>query len=195
MQFPDQTYVSYSGSTGYKINSRYSLKALVFQDEKQLKSTGSVIPMVRYKYYTLSNIRPPQSDLGAVSPVSNGPTQRAENIELTTGVGYYYTWVHKECWYLSGGLTPGVGYVFTRLHTPNQSVRRHRNNAFRAEARTAFGYNGSRFFGGGEMRFSKLWIKYGENQAQTENRQLIYQFFVGYRLHAPGFLKKVKWLL
>lgn len=49
--FPDLHYQNFYGLTGYKFNPDFSLKALSTQPERQRKSSGSLLPMLWYRYF------------------------------------------------------------------------------------------------------------------------------------------------
>jgi len=55
LQVPDLMVTNFRGLTGYSFNSKFSVKSLTTQTERQLKSAGSFIPIAGYRYYIVDN--------------------------------------------------------------------------------------------------------------------------------------------
>jgi len=184
IQLPDLKYYSIKGSTQYKFNPHFSLKALSSQTEGQLKSCGSFIPMVSYNYSILDNLN---NDTIA----KNG--QRSDNFELLFSCGYLYTYVIHQKWFASAGLFAGAGYQKTWLDSYINYEHYHNiysdplySGTFKAGA----GYSSKRFVAGTE--FSVFRSIHNENKSAlstTTTRQYLH-IFVGYRLKAPKILRK-----
>ncbi len=183
-QFPELVYQNFQGITAYNFNQNFSVNAISSQSERQLKSAGSFIPHLIYRYYIIDD---------RSTPVSGGSTQKSNNFELAVGAGYYYTFVVKNNFYFSLGLTPSGGIVFTNLTTRFPSgnvVTKQQNAIFRLDGRTGLGYNGERFFTGLYMKLSGSTYKQEKSSAINEDERVAFQAFLGYRLRAPGWLKE-----
>lgn len=184
LQIPELVITNYEGMTGYSTNPRFSVKSLTTQTERQLKSAGSFVPQVGYRFYTTDN-----QEKDATS------TQRSDNFEVVAGAGYYHTFVAKEKFYLSVGATPGIGYIFTKLTTrfPNgggSSLVTHSNNpVFRFDGRSALGYNGRSFFTGFVLHVTGISFEQEGTTAINANYRASYQIFVGVRINAPKKLR------
>jgi Domain of unknown function (DUF4421) len=181
VQFPQLVYTNFQGVTAYSFNKRFSVNAVVAQTERQIKSAGSFIPLLLYRYYITDD----QSPVISV-------TQQSTNFEMLAGVGYQHTFVFKEC-YLSLGLTPAYGYIFTTLtsRSGTGNVVSHSNTpAIRIDGRVGLGYNGRRFFAGAyTAAFSTVNRQQNTTIINEDNRAVI-KAFIGYRLKAPALLVK-----
>jgi len=180
IQFPKLAYTNYQGITAYSFNPKFSVNAVVSQTERQLKSAGSFIPSLLYRYYIID---------GASGGASS---QKSANFELLAGAGYQYTFVYKDV-YLSMGLTPSYGYIFSRLntYTPSGTITTHSNSpAVRLDARLGLGYNGRRFFAGAYTSAFSTVNKQQHTTIQNEDNRATVKVFVGYRFRAPAFVVK-----
>jgi len=184
LQVPELVVTNVEGITGYSFNPRFSVKSLTTQTERQIKSAGSFVPLLGYRYYIVNN-----KDEDATS------TQRSDNFEIVMGAGYYYTFVLKENFYFSLGATPGIGYIFTKLSTRYQQggnddeVTHSNNPVFRFDGRGALGYNGRTFFAGGILNLTGISFKQEGTTAINSDSRASYQIFVGMRINAPKKLR------
>lgn len=183
-QFPDLVYTQYAGLTAYNFNPQYSISAVVFQTERQLKSAGSFIPQLRYRYY-ISDDRS--------TPIPNSFTQKGQHLELLLGAGYHYTFVAKQKWYASLGLTPNAGYVFARItsRSATETIKgNQRNFEVRLDGRAGLGYNNRRFFAGAYMDLFASSFNQQNTPVTTEDNRVSFQAFIGYRFNAPKWLNE-----
>jgi len=181
--FPDLKITSFQGSTSYKFNPNFSLKAISTQTEIQLKSAGSFIPGIHYSYYIIDNKS--NSELQQSS-------QRSNTFEVILNAGYYYTFVLNKTWYASIGLTPGFGINYTNLLTrlPDENNRtNYFNGVFRINSKTGIGYNSERFFGDAEIGAYRSFRNDYNSTITIATTSITYQIFIGYRFKAPKFLK------
>lgn len=181
VQFPDLAYRGVSLTGGYIRNSKFSMRSLTSQTERQLKSTGSFIPVLNADYYVVDD----RSD--ALS------TQKSNNMEVNMGPGYAYTWVLKERYYASLGVFGAAGYLHTKLttRTPSGDIISNQNNfVLRGDCKVGIGYNGSRFYSG--LFTSVTGTKYRQENTNARNTgtRVFYHLVVGMRFDAPEFLKK-----
>jgi hypothetical protein len=181
---PDLKVAYMRGSTGYKVNPNFSLKAINSKTEIQLKSCGSFIPAVTYNYYETDN----QS-----SDTAQKSSQYTSNFEAGLSLAYAYTLVLGSKFYISGGIAPGFGWHHTKLVTryPDENlITRYNNPQFRIMEKAAIGYNTPRFFAGGELSLMQSSYKETNNLVQNRAKRVYYQVFVGYRFQSPKFLKR-----
>ncbi|WP_158644187.1 DUF4421 family protein [Pseudobacter ginsenosidimutans] len=184
IQFPGLSFTQYEGSTAYNFNPDFSVNAIVTQSERQLKSAGSFIPVLFYRYYINDHKTPPEP---------GGFNQRGDNLELLLGAGYHYNFVLKEKFYFALGLTPAAGYVFSRITNRYETYSesgRQRNFIFRLDGRAGIGYNSQRFFTGIYMRFAESAYREEKTSVIVENDRTIFHAVIGFRLNAPSWIKK-----
>lgn len=183
-QIPDLLFKNFQGITAYNFNPKFSVNALATQSERQVRSAGSFIPHLLYRYYIVDD-RTPRT--------ATSTTQKSRNFEVLLGAGYYYNFVIRNSFYVALGLTPGIGYNFTTLQTrfPSGTEKTKSNSAlFRIDARAGTGYNGPRFFSGLNFNASAAKFRQQNTTAINEDTRLFVQLFAGYRLNAPRFLKE-----
>lgn len=181
IQFPDLHHQGFSLTSGYIHNSKFSLRSLTTQTERQLKSVGSFIPVFNLDYYVVND------KSGAPS------TQKSKNLEATVGPGYAYTFVFNERFYISLGAFTSVGYLNTKLttRTPVETFNTTQNNfVFRWNARSGLGYNGDRFYGGLYTNMTGINYKQENTTALNFEQRVYYHLFFGMRFNAPNFLKR-----
>ncbi|BDD02254.1 hypothetical protein PEPS_45340 (plasmid) [Persicobacter psychrovividus] len=186
---PNYEYAALEGLTGYKFNKRFSLKALTNQTERQLKSAGSFMASVNYRYYATSD----PSDSLKLADLS-----RSRNFELGASLGYYYTLVISKRIYLSAGFAPGIGVVQSWMHLDSGNgqteFRREAAPLVRIDGRTTLGYNGERFFAGMYSQFSNGTFLNASPIVNTDFRTVV-QLFVGYRFNPPRLLRMINFKL
>ena len=181
LQAPDLVSKIFEGATGYSFNPAFSFKALTTQTERQLKSAGSFIPLLSYRYYIVDN------------KATTGTTQKSNNFEAILGAGYYYTLVLKHSFYLSAGAIPGAGLIYTKLTTryPTGDVKQNSHSPIvRLNAHVALGYNGEKFFAGVYANGFASSYRQQNTTAVNYNNRLTYQVFVGYRFNVPKSVRE-----
>lgn len=183
-QLPDMKFTNFEGMTAYKFNPHYSFNALTTQSERQLRSSGTFMPALLYRYYILDD---------KTTPTATSTTFKSKNFEILLGAGYYHTFVFKKSFYVGLGAMPAAGYITTKnfTTTSTQTTETTANNfVFRWDLRSGLGYNGNRFFAGAYLRaFGATNKQYpGSTTINTDARTAM-QIFVGYRLNAPKWLK------
>ncbi len=182
--FPDMVYKNFQGVTGYKFNPNFSFNAIATQSERQLKSAGSFVPQILYRYYIIDDGQEVTEFI---------TSQKSNDFELVVGAGYYYTLVLKKDFYISVGVTPGVGYLWSKVVTrfPDEEIETSQNNLLiRIDGRAGAGYNGKKFHAGIYSKFSGSSYTQKESSITTEDSRVVLQAFVGYRFNAPNWLKK-----
>lgn len=181
---PKLEFKNFQGITGYKFNPNYSINAVATQTERQLKSAGSFIPLLLYRYYIIDN---------KIELQGNQSSQKTNNFEMVLGAGYYYTFVIKNDFYISLGATPGAGVIFTKLTTrfPGEEIVSNQRNAiFRVDGKAGLGYNGSRFFAGLYSNITASSEQQQNTSVINQDARVLVQGFVGYRLNAPKWMRE-----
>jgi len=185
IQFPDLVYQSYQGQTAYKWNKNFSFASLQSQTERQLKSAGTFLPSLSYRYYIVDD---------KTRLTAQRQTQKSNNLEALLSAAYYYTQVVQKKIYISAGIAPGAGVIFTKLltrSTDDRETTRLTNAIYRLEANTAIGYNGERFFAGAQLNGSLAFYSRKKVFNVIENEKVFYQVFAGYRLGAPRKIRQL----
>ena len=159
--------------------TKFSLKAPFVFNEVQRKSAGSAIIGASFSMFVMdadSSIIPPEVS----GDFNSGLHMRNLNImSLGISVGYMYSFVYKDHYFLTIGLIPGLNLNF------GDSFTHSRNNIepnihIKINTMNAIGYNGRKFFGGfnylGDAVFSHL----GKKQS-AEVGHGKFSIFIGYR--------------
>jgi len=183
IQFPELEYLGFSGYTAYSFNPNFSFSAYDNQTEKQVKSTGSFVPKIIYRYYIIDN---------KIELTPTNSSQKSDNIEAIILLGYYYTLVIKSDFYLTAGINAGGGLNHTNLLTryyENSFRNQYTDPILNLDGIIAFGYNSNRFFSGIEINGS--YKKHSQHSSSTfiVNDFIFFQVFLGYRFNPPKVLQ------
>lgn len=182
IKFPDMAYKGIRGSSGYRLNPDFSIKAITSLTERQLENAGSFIPSFVYLYYVLDNVEFVEANF----------SQRSSNLELALYGSYYYTVILERDLYFSLGLNPGVGLIGSRLHTCNfegTKTNGEHSMLFRLGTEFSFGYNGPNYYAGINTVFSSSSYNQKSASISTSKKTAFFRIFVGFRIHE---IKKVK---
>lgn len=183
---PKLYYASLEGTTGYKFNPKFSLKSITSQTERQLKSAGSVIASVNYKYYETDD---------KSSPLLGDSIKNSVNFEVGANIGYYFNIVIMKSFYLTLGVSPGYGVVVSKVNKNTVGGKRtdhYSSTMFRASGIAAVGYNAERLYMGIYTDFTGGAF-YNQNADITNTTfSNTYQAFVGYRFEASEKLRATK---
>lgn len=169
---PDLTHFTVNITAGYSFNERFSLRHLINQTERQVKSTGTWMPITTLRYYE----------------TYGGNPQMSQNYEWTAGGAAFYTWIPTGYWYVTaGGLVSG-GMVHSTLKTPvgNGMDQTYQNNPlFRWEGRAGLGYNGPRFYA--QVNAGITGIEFDQEQSVVHNSdtRFLLATSVGWRFQLP----------
>ncbi|GAB5408297.1 MAG: DUF4421 domain-containing protein [Balneolaceae bacterium] len=185
IQYPDVSYTYLSGATLLKLNPNLSIAALSAPNTRQLKTIGTFVPNISYRYYILKD------DNGVVQ---NTLSQEARSFEAVFSLGYMQTFVFKNNTYLSLGGFPGIGFRNTNLSTDftdGSSDTSTRNTLiYRMALISGFGYDSGRFYCGARIIGNLIHQKDPEAQASLDRNELNAEVFAGYRFNAPRFLQR-----
>lgn len=169
---------NFGGKTSFVWNKNFSYKALLVQNEKQLKSAGSFVPSLSYSYSELSN------------PEANFVNNDERNLDITLNAGYIHNFVFGKDhnFYSSLGIFPGLGIKFAKTiekSTTNsiEEIKETHPN-FNFEGRLNLGYNSDRIFTG--LQFNVFGVTYNKNpETRVQDSNVYFQLFFGYRFGAP----------
>ena len=180
IQFPQLVSKIFGGMTSYSFNSRFSQTAVTTQTTRQLKSAGTFIPRLMYRYYI-------------VDEQSGRPnSQKSNNFQTMLGLSYWHTFVYKGSFYFSIGLTPAAGLVYTKFFTRYSTgtiITKEHGPVYMLDGQSGLGYNGRRFFAGIYARATSITNKQQNTTAINDEVTTAYQAFIGYRFGAPRFLR------
>lgn len=183
-QMPGLRVDMISGATMFKLNRRFSIKALSSQTEIQRNSCGSFIPSLSYSFYRIENSdeeQPPEL------------RQLSSTLNILLNPGYFYTFVLNRRFYIGGGITPGIGFSYTHLNqlsADDNRVETISSVVYRLQERIGFGYNSSRTFAGASASLTQ-WFHYADaGKPELNAIKNFYEVFVGYRFRAPAFIRK-----
>jgi len=184
VQLPDLVMANIKGSTSYKFNPNFSLKAISSQSEIQLKSCGSFIPSLSYSYYVIDN----KSD-GSAQQTS----QKSDNLEVLVNAGYYYTLVISSKIYLAAGFNPGIGFEYTYLKTrftDGVQYTSYYDLVLKSQEKVGFGYNTRKLMAGAEVSISHSIRNMNQTAVKLEAERFYFQLFIGYRFAPPKLLRR-----
>lgn len=179
IQYPNLQYRGLYGSSAYYLNPKFSYRHLSTQTERQLKSAGSFVPLLNYRYFTLD-------DQGVPLPEIN--TRKSRNLEFSLGFGYHHTFIMDRGFYISLGLTPGIGFINTKLTAralSSTETSRESNASYRWDGTAGLGYQGRSFFAGIYLDASSSAHREMNTTVLNSSTLIFYRFFVGWRITAP----------
>ncbi len=173
--FPNLKTSIIRGTTRYKLNSNFSLKAITNQFEIQRKSAGSFVPSLSYGYFKFLD----ESNLQDISSFG---------VNLNTG--YFYTFVINRTWFANLNISPGIGLEFNKLTSKFEDeilITRNTDVVFNINSSMGLGYNSNTFFGG--LILTGVALERNENSnLNFDNVRGIVNIFVGYRFKSPKFV-------
>ena len=172
LQFPGLTHFTANTLIGYSFNPAFSLRHMINQTERQVKSAGTFVPFGLFRYYE----------------TYGGGNQSTQNLEWSAGGSYFYTWVIHKSFYASGGALVSGGMLHTQLTTTQQGqddFTRQNNPIFRWDGRLGLGWNGYRFYA--QVYANVAGVEFNQEGSIVHNRDTRYFFYtsVGYRFALP----------
>lgn len=191
IQFPRLTTNIISGSSYYKFNDNYSVKAIESNTEIQLKSAGTLLVGVDYALYFVNGTddvklegqdifnRDSYSEYLGFSPIFHA--------------GYHYTFVLHKYWYANVYANPGLGIDFynTKSFTNNEYTSSNNTSLFfRLKTGISAGYNGKKIYFGGEYNYGSNSEKFETNDITFQPIKNNFHLFFGYRFKAPKQVRK-----
>lgn len=192
IQLPDLTSNLISGSSVYKFNKDYSIRAIQSQTEIQSKRAGSLIAGLAYNFYSLDGAeRIKNLEPGEITIREYYNEYRGVNLSLQAG--YYYTMVFNTNWFINAYGIPAAGIDFYKVNfnSPAGSEDRRYNDFFLSlNYGVGGGYNGKRIFFGAKYnnRFSNE--KFSSNRFHIIPSKNEFSVYFGYRFKAPKTISK-----
>lgn len=174
--FPDLHFKSYAFETAYVQNKNFSLRSLTNHMERQIRSTGSFIPVLKMRYFIMDDTSESFS------------TQKSNNFEISIGPGYAYNFVLNKKFYASVGALMSVGNINTKLTTRfnHEDYITYQNNfLLQWEGKIGIGFNGTRIYSGVYTTISETNYRQEHTTATNLERQVFYNLFLGYRFSSP----------
>lgn len=184
-QLPDMEVFSLGLNAFYIFNSeKFSYKAAFVRNQVQRKSTGSLIAGI---FSQLDMVR---TDQGFIPPGIADTIQTSFDLKsfntLAIGltVGYLYTWVISEHFFLNIGATPGFGLQTIRLETLEGNYSTKNAPAAQLAARGAFGYDSKLFYAG--ITGTIIWRNFEYNGYDLDIATQQVKVFIGMRIDLSG---------
>lgn len=164
--FPRIKSLKIGGSTSYILNKNFSYRAIVSQDEKQVKSAGSFIPSLVY-YYSKFDIIDEEVDEDFFS------------YDLAFAPSYIYNWVIGKNLLISAGGSAGIGV--NHSETENVSLT---TLLTELNFRGSVVYDKNNLYAG--AHYSYLVLNHNIDRSSYVKDNIPYlEFFIGYRFNAP----------
>ena len=176
----DMKIVSFGINAFYLFNAnKFSYKAAFVRTQIQLKSAGS------FTLGVFGNVDLATTDNGFIpnelpdSLKMSFDLKSFNTIALGVSVGYQYTWVISQHFFLNVSLTPGFGYQQIGLETIDGATSTKHAPAAQLAGRSALGYDTKSFYMGltGSAVLRNFQYKGYELDLATEQ----FKFFVGKR--------------
>lgn len=186
IQFPGLTNHVFTGSSLYKLNKNFSIRATQSQTEIQKKSSGSFMPGIGYNYYDLVGSQKVRNENGDL--IYRDHYQEYHGLSISAQIGYYHTFVYKQYWFASVYAIPSAGYEYyrSRLYTPEEVTNRYYNELFLSVLYGGgAGFNGDKLFFGFQFNNRLTNEKFHSGKALFLPRQNLLAVYLGYRFKPP----------
>ncbi|RIV68548.1 DUF4421 family protein [Flagellimonas aequoris] len=180
LQFEGLGNTLYGMSTSYVFNPDFSYRNIVYQNEWQRKSSGSLVASLYYDY-TLFRLK--EESVDAV--------EKFFNVRLAPS--YYYTFVLHDNWFLSGNISPSLGIKTSRYEIRTDTPPEVEKNTYFTKNLAGginLGFSSEKVIFGINLNFSADW--YNEDDASNvETDQFYGLLYFGYRFEPPKGIKKL----
>lgn len=192
IQFPELTTHVLFGSSVYKFNANYSMRAIQSQTEIQSKSAGSFMPGIAYNLYSITG-----TDV-IKNLVDDEITYREtyneyEGLNLSLQAGYYYTFVLKKYWFANAFAIPAAGVDFYTINITsgdNKTTRSYSDTFVTFGYGFGGGYNGNKIFFGANYRNRFTSEKFTSSRLHIIPTKDEFSVYFGYRFKAPKTVSK-----
>jgi len=191
IQFPDLTTNIFQGISLYKLNDNFSVRAVESQTEIQIKSAGTFMPGLIYKYYNIKG-----SDKLNISPneiIYRENYNDVYGFDFTANAGYYYTFVFHKYFFAHAYVNPGIGIDFynSTTYTPENTDKDSGTDVFFVfNTGASIGYNGEKIFIGAAYDYTYASEKFHSNGIQIQPSKDQFHVYLGYRFRAPKQVRK-----
>ena len=184
--FPNMKTNVFSGTTAYKLNPNYSIRATEAQTEIQRKTAGTFMPSIDYWIYKINDNQIYIDYNG--NEVVRDYFQQFKGMNTILNLGYYYTYVYRKNWYLNVFAAPGGGYDFYQVTTTTHNGVSSDNISsfvFSLQGGVAVGYNTDKFYFGADYKNRHTYEKYSEDRFKFNTSLNEFHVFIGYRFKPP----------
>lgn len=191
IQFPYLTTNIVSGSSQYKFNDNYSVKAIESNTEIQLKSAGTFFAGIDYALYFVRGTD--QIKLENQDIIPRETYNEYTGFTPIFNAGYHYTFVLHNYWYANLYANPGVGIDFykTSIYNINESYSKNKTSMYLTlRTGVSAGYNGKKIYFGGEYKYEINSEKYENDNISLQPTKTNFHVFFGYRFKAPKQVRK-----
>ncbi|MGI9530434.1 DUF4421 family protein [Lutimonas sp.] len=193
IQFPGLTTHVLFGSSVYKFNKNYSMRAIQSQTEIQKKSAGSFMPGISYNFYSISGTDKIKNLDGDDEITYRDYYNEYEGINLSLQLGYYYTFVLKDYWFANAFGIPaaGVDFYTTHINSPEGKTDRSYSDSFLTFSYGfGGGYNGNKIFFGANYKNRFTNEKFTSSRLHIIPTKHEFSVYFGYRFKAPKTVTK-----
>ncbi|MEN8188017.1 MAG: DUF4421 family protein [Bacteroidota bacterium] len=190
-QLPDLKTNMFSGSSSYKFNKNYSVRAIKSQTEIQIKSAGSFMPGIQYWLYKIHGSEKMLNPFK--SEQERAPYNDFKGFSALLNAGYYHTFVYKKYWYANVHANAGAGYDFYNITTyenNNDYDKSYSDPIFSLQSGFAAGYNSKKYFFGVEWNNRIIKGDIGKQSLDLHTSANSFLVFIGYRFKAPKLISK-----
>lgn len=165
--YPEMEIHLYGGSLQYVLNNkRFSYKAAFNQNERQMKSAGSLL-LGGSLYYSKTKTDSTE--------MFEELKKNHEHLQLGLSVGYAYTWVIDNNWFLTGSVTTGASIG---NNYPGSFFKHKMKIVPIAEGRFAAGYNAYDWSIGISSNINKVFLFYTDDESLGMTNGLIKLTFI-----------------
>ena len=191
IQLPYMTTNIFFGTSVYKWNENYSIRAIESQTERQTKRAGTFVLGATYNVYKLvglDRILFPGEEIQ-----QRDPYNEYYGVSLAATGGYYYTYVVKKNWFINGFALPSAGIDIHQSKTTSGGLEktRHGQDFFTSvDYGAGIGFNGTKFFFGGEIKNRWTNEKFNEDKINIQPLKNTWSVYFGYRFRAPKTFSK-----
>jgi len=186
IQFPNLTTNIISGSSHYKFNKNYSVKAVESNTEIQLKSAGTFLVGINYAFYDVAGT---DKVIGEDNTIFYKPTYSEYNgFSAIINAGYHYTFVLHNYWYVNIKANPGIAFDFydSTIYSEDTNAKNKNNSTFFAlYSGVAAGYNGKKYYFGAGFNYNVNSEKFNDDNISLQPIKYNFHIFIGYRFKAP----------
>lgn len=186
IQFPYFTTNIMSGSSYYKFNDNYSVKAIESNTEIQLKSAGTFLVGLDYALYFVKGTEAVKLENGGI--MNRDSYNEYSGFSPIFNAGYHYTFVLHKYWYTNVYANPGVAIDFnnTKFFNTNGYTSSSNTSLF-LTFKTGFsaGYNGKYIYFGGDYNYQSNSEKFDTDDITLQPIRHNFHLFFGYRFKAP----------
>jgi len=191
IQFPEMSSNIIYGTSSYRFNKNYSMRAFQSQTEIQIKSAGSFMPGLSYTFYSLTGMDVIKDENG--DRIYRDIYNEYNGMNLALSAGYHYTFVLKKFWFINAYGVPsaGVDFYTTQINSPEGSTKRSFSKAlFALNYGFGGGYNGDKIFFGAEIKNKLTNEKLTSDKVRITPMQNHFSVYFGYRFKAPKTISK-----